>query len=917
MALVDPPPMGLIGSSFRLRDTEIFPQTPLGMCGTTLVIMGSTKLPPVLAALVSLSLLLANCGRDTRGVVTAPTPLPPAVAHAVPEPPSEEPAPPQRTETAEAAEAEPFSPAQTSLDRHDEIAVPGFGGFETAATEEPEAAAIEDATSAEDDGEAASEDELALIDELNDSDIPDDFDLEGSGRQRLSKTRSTLPLVLNSQVAKFINYFKSPRGKKTYIRTMERSGAYRGMIERILEEEGVPLELFHLAQAESGFRPKARSRAYATGMWQFVKFRGKQYGLRQNRYIDERYDPEKATRAAARHLHDLYIEFGDWYLAMAAYNGGPNRVKTAVKRTGTKDFWTHSRRRFVRRETRNYVPIILAMIYVGKNLEMYGIEIKDPAPPLEYDTVEAETEIHFDLIADITGTGAQTIKQLNPALLRSATPPFDYSLRLPKGTGETFVSELRQVPAEQRLAWRRHEVREGESLARIAQRYKVKPSQIVAHNRLDNGVLSSGMRLTIPAPKRRLRYYGRSSGGAGGFLEPGTGRYRIVRGDNLGSISRRFGVSIAHLRKWNGLTGNRIIAGRYLIVRREGVGRKGGQVLASAPAGSGTYRIRRGDTLGIVARRFGVTVAQLKAWNGLRSNRITAGDTLTVGTRKVLPAAASSASRSTTSRTASAGASGKYKIRRGDNLAVIARRFGVTVADLKSWNRLRGSRIRAGKYLTVRPPSDVAAGSSGRRTVASSTGSAPRRAAASPGKRYKIRRGDNLALIARRFDVRVADLQRWNGLRGNRITAGEYLVVHAGPSASAGARTARALSSPRRPASAPPAGGRYRIRRGDNLGAIAERFGVSVTDLKRWNGLRGNRITAGDYLNVTSRASVSAALADSGTRYRIRQGDTLGTIARRFGVSVTDLKSWNGLRNSRIRAGRYLTLSRRPAAVSP
>ena len=874
--------------------------------------MGSTKLPSVPATLVLLSLLWANCGRDGRGVATAPTPLSPVTAQTVPEPPSVEPASSQRAETAGAVQPEPFSPSQITLDRHDEIPAPDFGDFETVARE-----ALEDGTSTEGDGEAASEDELALIDQLNESDIPDDFDLEGSGKQRLSKTRSTLPLVLNSQVAKFINYFKSPRGKKTYVRTMERSGAYRSMIERILEEEGVPLELFHLAQAESGFRPKARSRAYATGMWQFVKFRGKQYGLRQNRYIDERYDPEKATRAAAQHLHDLYIEFGDWYLAMAAYNGGPNRVKTAVKRTGTKDFWTHSRRRFVRRETRNYVPIILAMTYVGKNLEMYGIEIKDPAPPLEYDTVETETEIHFDLIADITGTSAQTIKQLNPALLRSATPPFDYSLRLPKGTGETFVSELRQVPAAQRLAWRRHEVREGDSLVRIAQRYKVKPSEITAHNRLDNGVLSSGMRLTIPAPKRRLRYYGGSSGGAGGFLEPGTGRYRIVRGDNLGSISRRFSVSIADLRKWNGLTGTRIIAGRYLIVRREGVGRKGRQVLASAPAGSGTYRIRRGDTLGIIARRFGVTVAQLKAWNRLTSNRIAAGDTLTVGTHKTLPgprdaAAASPASRSATSRTPSAGGSGQYRIRRGDNLAIIARRFGVTVADLKSWNRLRTSRIRAGKYLIVRPPSEVPAALSGAlAAVASSSASAPRETAAS-GERYKIRRGDNLVLIARRFNVDVADLKRWNSRRGNRITAGEYLVVHPSPGGAASTLTAKAsakASAPKRQPTSPlPADGRYRIRRGDNLGAIAERFGVSVTDLRRWNGLRGTRITAGDHLNVTSRASGSAAVGNSGTRYRIRQGDTLGIIAKRFGVSVTDLKSWNGLRNSRIRAGRYLTV---------
>ena len=878
--------------------------------------MGFTKLPPVTIAVAAVLLLWASCSHDSSRVVTAPVPLQPTAAQTTPRSPAEAPSPVERMETAEVAEAEPFSPQQISLEKPEEIAEPDLSELDAPAIEQAPGQDIEQ------DGEPASEDELALIDELNDSDIPDDFDIEGSGRTKLSTTRSTLPLVLNPQVAKFINYFKG-RGKKTYIRSIERAGAYRGMIERILEEEGVPLELFHLAQAESGFRPKARSHKYATGMWQFIKFRGKQYGLRQDRYVDERYDPEKATRAAAQHLHDLYIEFGDWYLAMAAYNGGPSRVKTAIRRTGSKDFWVHSRRRFVRRETRNYVPIILAMTYVGKNEEMYGIEIKDPAPPLEYDTIETDTEIHFDLIADITGTSAATIKQLNPALLRSATPPYDYKLRLPKNTGETFVTEVGQVPPEQRLAWRRHQVRDGESLDAIAKRYKVKASAIVAHNRIDNGAVMAGMRLTVPAPKARLSFYGGSSGGAGGFLEPGTGRYRIVRGDNLGSISRRFNVSIANLRTWNGLSGNRIRAGRYLIVRPEGVGKKGSRVVASASSGSETYRIRRGDTLGTVARRFGVTVAQLKGWNGLTSNRITAGDTLTVGTRKAASlsrraSGASSRARptSTASRAASSGGTGQYKIRRGDNLAIIAQRFGVTVADLKSWNRLRSSRIRAGKYLTVRPPDDVPASSSGARASVASNRAAPSRKAAG-GERYKIRRGDNLELIARRFSVDVADLKSWNSLRGNRIKAGEYLVVHSGSGSTASTLTAKASAKKptpkRQPTSALPANGRYRIRRGDNLGAIAERFGVSVTDLRRWNGLRGNRITAGESLNVTQRARTAAspsltASADSAVRYRIREGDTLDAIAKRFGVRITDLKAWNGLRNSRIRAGRYLTV---------
>ena len=827
--------------------------------------------------------------------------------------------------------------------------------------------------------EQASEEELALIDELNAISVPEDFDLEGAGQERLKNTKSELPVVLNSQVAQFINYFTGRRGKKTVVRTLERAGAYRDMIERILEEEGVPQEMFHLAQAESGFRPKARSRARATGMWQFMKFRGRQYGLRQDKYIDERYDPEKATRAAARHLLDLYIQFGDWYLAMAAYNGGPNRVRRAVERTKSYDFWTHSRRRLLRRETRNYVPIILAMTYVGKNLDMYGIEIKDPAPPFEYDTIETDSEIHLDLIADIAGTTAETIKQLNPALLRSATPPYSYDLRLPQGAGETFVSELRTIPKEKRLAWRRHKVQEGDSLAAIAKRYRVQQPQILAHNQVQDEGLAAGSWITIPTPPKRLRYYGSSGGGAGGFLEPGTGRYRIARGDTLGGISRRFGTSIANLRNWNGLSGTRIIAGRYLIVKPEGVGAKAASASSRPPLHSRTYRIASGDTLGTIARRFGVSVAQLKAWNGLSSNRIRAGDRLIVGEKPDSRSATASRSTRTASSRSTGGSAGpseggQYRIRRGDNLATIASRFGVTVADLKRWNGLRSSRISEGKYLVVRPRSRTTASSSAASNSDSRTAANP---VSGSGQRYRIRRGDNLASIARRFGVGVDDLKAWNGLRGTRITAGEYLIVGPGrrnagsetparaaatteaatparasrptihtirsgdnlgaiaerygvtaselrrwngirgsritagdtlkvyPAVNAAGAAGTAPAAKRASAAAPP-NGVHTIRRGDNLGDIAERFGVSVRNLQRWNGLSGTRITAGETLVVSGTTTVDAA---GKSRYRIRRGDTLAVIAKRFGVSVRDLKRWNGLRTTRIREGHYLTVS--------
>ena len=685
------------------------------------------------------------------------------------------------------------------------------------------------------------EGEPSLLDELNEAAIPDDFSLAETREARLKATSSELPLVLNTQVIRLINYFTTGRGKRTFQRTIDRSEAYRPMIERILKDEGVPPEIFHLAQAESGFRPLAISRARATGMWQFIRATGRQYGLRQNQYVDERYDPERATRAAARHLKDLYLEFGDWYLAMAGYNGGPMRVVRSVKRAGS-DYWTLCRRRLLRRETRNYVPIILAMTYVAKNPWLYESLERDPAPPLRYDTITTESEVHLNLIADITGATTAKLRELNPALRRSATPPHSYDLRLPAGTAGTFEGEIARIPEKKRLAWRRHKVKAKETLAAIGKRYKIKSSLIAELNQLEGGELDQGSFLTIPSGPQKIKYYHR--GGAGGFLVGGTGRYRIARGDTLGGIAQRFGTSVRQLQRWNGLTSTRIRAGRYLIVKAEGL--SGTTVAGSKTGGSGKYRIRSGDNLSVIAKRHGMTVAQLKQRNGLTSNRIIAGRYLVVRS----PQSVSRTGRRVAS--VPVPASGRYKIRTGDNLSTIAQRFGVTVGDLKAWNDLRGSRIRAGKWLTVDP---TPAGS--RSTSASNQSGSVRQASASSSAgsapaRYKIRPGDSLIGIADRFGVTVSQLKAWNGLRGSRIRAGEYLTIgRAGHPTSSAARS-------RELALVASDSGRYRIRSGDTLGVIASRFGVTVADLKAWNGLRSSRIRAGRYLNVKPPSSQSA-----------------------------------------------------------
>ena len=229
--------------------------------------------------------------------------------------------------------------------------------------------------------------EKSPLEDILEMTFPVDPKLKTKVKEEVQATVSQLPLAVNDAVLGFIHFF-SGRGRKTMIAGMQRAGRYRPLIQRILDEEGVPQELIYLAQAESGFFPRAVSNKQATGMWQFVQFRGREYGLMQTPYSDDRLDPEKATRSAARHLRDLYHKFGDWYLAIAAYNCGPGNVEKAVERTGYADFWELRSRRTLPLETTNYVPIILAMTIMAKNAKEYDLDGVVPDPPLEYDVVK-------------------------------------------------------------------------------------------------------------------------------------------------------------------------------------------------------------------------------------------------------------------------------------------------------------------------------------------------------------------------------------------------------------------------------------------------------------------------------------------------------------------------------------------------
>src|SRR5437899_2830347 len=394
----------------------------------------------------------------------------------------------------------------------------------------------------------------AAIDEVAEMTFPVDPRLKERAEEAAKNISHDLPLTVNDQVLPFLNFFQTPRGRAIVETGLRRAGRYREMISRVLQEEGLPQDLIYLAQAESAFQPLALSRAGARGIWQFVAYRGQEYGLRHTWWIDERQDPEKATHAAAQHLRDLYKLYGDWYLAMAAYNCGPGNVQKGIERTGYADFWELYKRNVLPRETKNYVPIIIALTLIAKDAAHYNIEA-EPEAPVPTDIVKPGRAIDLRLVAETIDVDVETLRSLNPSLLRLATPDDpSFELHLPLGTAGKFSAEIADIPPDKWVSWRRHRVEAGETLASIAKKYHVTAAAVADANNLErNEALDAGEKLIIPATqpqsetKRRLV------------------SYRVRRGDTLGGIADRFSVSPEDMRKWNRLRSNRV--GRGMVLR--------------------------------------------------------------------------------------------------------------------------------------------------------------------------------------------------------------------------------------------------------------------------------------------------------------------------------------------------------------
>jgi membrane-bound lytic murein transglycosylase D len=354
---------------------------------------------------------------------------------------------------------------------------------------------------------------------------------------------------------------------------LQRAGRFQPMIARILKEEGVPLDLIYLCQAESSFEPRAVSLAQAKGMWQFMSSRGKEYGLRQTWWIDERSDPEKSTRAAARHLKDLYQEFGDWYLAMAAYNSGPVRVQRALDRTGADNFWTLADKKALPKETINYVPTILAMTIIGKNPEKYGFNVT-PQAPLETERVSLNKATDLRVIAEAINLSVEDLRGLNTHVLRWTTPPddVDFQLILPKGYADKFNEQISSLPDNKRILFREVVVRKGDTLGVIARKYGTTVAQLIQANNLGKSPVRVGQSLMIPMSGATPPHLTDRNQSSSTVKSPATNRatsYAVRPGDTLSTIAARFNTTVEKLESWNHLTSTRLIAGRQLIVSQQ------------------------------------------------------------------------------------------------------------------------------------------------------------------------------------------------------------------------------------------------------------------------------------------------------------------------------------------------------------
>lgn len=444
-------------------------------------------------------------------------------------------------------------------------------------------------------------------------------------RTELERVRSAetgesfdFPIDLNDKVATWVHLFSTSR-KGFMEGALSRGTAYMPMIRQVFAEEGVPQDLAYLAVIESGFKNVARSRAAAVGMWQFIRDTGRIYGLQNTAWVDERRDPVEATRAAARYLKRLYDTRGDWYLALAGYNCGPGKVDRAADALGTRNYWDLCRSRYIPPDTRHYVPQILAAMLIGKNPEKYGLKVPQAAP-YAFETVEVDRQTSLQVIARYASTDLGSLRDLNPELLRGSTPPGTFKLKVPPGAGTTVARALHRIPASQRLAFTTYKVRKGDTLAKVAAKFKVAPEDLLETNGLTKAQFKPGRKIQVPPPP--------AAPVNARDLRPREEQARLTPNRPLDPIPA---IPTVHPVEPEPMQVEAPKAEVQAVKAPDPKVRVKAEPKAKpTPVKARFHTVKRGETLFSIATRYDVEVHDLQKWNKVKGNKIQAGQSLRV-----------------------------------------------------------------------------------------------------------------------------------------------------------------------------------------------------------------------------------------------------------------------------------------------
>ena len=589
------------------------------------------------------------------------------------------------------------------------------------------------------------------------------------------------PVTVNRQVQYYLDFFTG-KHRKNFALWLARSGRYLPMIHEHLRAAGLPQDLVYLAMIESGYNERAYSRARAVGVWQFIKPTGQNYGLEINTYVDERRDPVKSTEAAVSYLSDLYSEFDSWYLAVAAYNAGEGKIRRAIKKYKTTDFWEIAQGKYLKLETKRYVPKLIAAIIIAKEPEKYGFEDISYEPPLAYETVEVPRWTSLKAVAMACEMKPADLKKYNNHLRKGFTPPDKaaYPFKVPVGMKDDVERNLPRVQAVVSTGFKTHTVRKGETLNTVCRKYGLTKTVVLKSNNLRSSGLQAGQRLRIPyqtisyemLPEGTVaKGYMATEAAGGNFI-----LHKIRPGETVSELSRRYSVPVHLIAAWNDINDiSRIRAGQQLVFYVQGSGVQVVSVSSSTEKtkqiiplrskevarihsktqqvqvtgetiedlhkpGTGTYyMVKEGDSLWQIARRFDLDSKNLQQLNGMTTSVIFPGDRLLVATGSQ-----------------PSGAEFYYQVRSGDSLWIIARKYNVSPKEIKRWNNLNGNMIHPGNKLLLKVADSGA-------TVTETY--------------YQVRSGDSLWTIARSHNISPDEIKRWNNLKNNTIYPGNRLLL--------------------------------------------------------------------------------------------------------------------------------------------